>query len=102
LLQISTPHWWWIIVVPFIFGLARAKTGMYAFLLTATVAVSVWLTGSIFDYLTGSGIIAHRVAAMMTSNSVVLLFLLTLIVAAFPAGVAGLTGYTLRDSIKRR
>jgi len=85
-------------LVPFLFGMLRAKTSVYAFLLTAASMGVLWFLASIYDYLTGSRIIAFRVAEMITSSSVVLLFVLTTVIAAVPAGIAGVAGYLIRKA----
>jgi len=85
-------------VVPFVFGLLRAKSGWYGFLLGVYTAGALWLTGSIYFYLRGSQIITHRVADIFDVGTPLLLILFTAIIAAFAGGVAGMTGYVLKRS----
>lgn len=87
-------------LVPFIFGMVRARTGIYAFLLAAASMGVLWFVAGLYDYLTGSRIIVFRVAQMITSGSVVLLFALTISIAALSAGIAGFAGYMMRRIIK--
>lgn len=100
LLQIVTPYWWWVMLVPLIFGVVRARTGTYAFLLSAACMGSLWFTAGVYDYLAGSRIIAFRVAQMITSGSVVMLFALTMSIAALSAGIAGFAGYMISRIVK--
>ena len=101
LLQIITPWWWWIMVVPFVFGVLRAKSGWYGFLLGTYAAGVLWLTSSIYYYLTSSQIIVHRVADMFDMGTPLLLILFTAVIAAFAGGVAGMTGYVLKRSCSK-
>ena len=88
-------------LVPFTFGAVRAKNGLYGFLLPAASMGMLWFTASVYDYFTGSRIIAFRVADTITSGSVVLLFALTIVVAALPAAIAGAAGYSMRRAIRK-
>jgi hypothetical protein len=96
LLQIVTPWWWWIIVVPFIYGVLKADTGGRTFLLGFISMGALWLAGGIYDYFTGSQIIASRISQMLGVNSVYLLFILVALMAALCGGVSAITGRSVR------
>lgn len=101
LLQIVTPLWWWIMVVPFVFGVVRAKSGRYALLLGVFSGGILWFASSTYYYLAGSQIIARRVAAMMGLGSPVLLIIVTTILAVITGGIAASAGYSIRKLLPR-
>lgn len=96
LLQSFTDFWWWIIVIPLLYGLIRGKTGKRAFLFGSASSCILWFGMGLYKYLTGSEIIAARVAEMMGLGNVWLLLTLTVFVAALVGGFAGSTGFHLR------
>ena len=86
-------------VVPFFFGLLRGRSGRDAILLGALSGGILWMVASTFLYLTGSRIIAGRVATMMALGSSPLLILLTAVIAAGSSGIAASTGFAIRRII---
>lgn len=101
ILQLATPFWWWIMLVPFLFGLLgahsawqSARTGMFS-------AGFLWLSAGLFYWLTASQIITARVAKMLGERfeveSVILVFALTTMVAALAGGVSAATGFWGRE-----
>jgi hypothetical protein len=101
LLQIVTPLWWWIMVVPFVFGVVRAKSGRHAILLGVLGGSILWFASSTYYYLAGSQIIARRVAAMMGLGSPVLLIIVTTILAFIAGGIAASAGYSIRKLLPK-
>lgn len=101
ILQLATPFWWWIMLVPFLFGMLgatsawqSARTGMFS-------AGFLWLLAGLFYWLTASQIITMRVAKMLGERfeveSVILVFALTTMVAALAGGVSAATGFWGRE-----
>jgi hypothetical protein len=94
-LQVVTPYWWWLAVVPFPFGLlARsgwnaARTGLFS-------GGLLWLAGSLFFYFTRSRIIAARMAHMFGMRESWLMIIATCIVAAITSGISAYAGYSVR------
>jgi len=88
-------------VVPFVFGILRAKSGWYGFLLGTYTAGALWLVGSVYYYLSGSQVITQRVADILNINTPLLLIFLTAVIAAFAGGIAGTTGYALKKTCIR-
>jgi hypothetical protein len=99
LLQILTPFWWWIILVPLVCGVLLAKTGWQAFRTGMLSAGLLWLAWSLYLMFSGSDIIAQRIAIMIGVNSTWLLVLMTALIAALSAGFSGSSGYFLRAAL---
>ncbi|KAA0230129.1 hypothetical protein EDS67_08825 [candidate division KSB1 bacterium] len=101
ILQLATPFWWWIMLVPFLFGMLGAtsawqgaRTGMFS-------AGFLWLSAGLFYWLTASQIITARVAKMLGERfeveSVILVFAVTTMVAALAGGASAATGFWGRE-----
>ena len=101
-LQLLTPFWWWIMIVPFVYGATGARTGWKAFGNGFVAAGVVWLGGGLFFGLTGAGIIAARMAGMLHLGNSWLLILATALVAAVAGAVSGYAGFAARAVVKRR
>jgi hypothetical protein len=95
-LQLLTPFWWWVMIVPFVFGAAAAQSGWKAFRTGLFAAGLLWLGTSLFLYLTGSGLIATRMAGMFGLGKSWLMIFVTALIAAVAAGVSGYAGYAVR------
>jgi len=100
-LQLLTPYWWWVMIVPFAFGAAAAKSGRKAFRTGFFAAGLLWLGTSLFLYLTGSGLIATRMARMFGLGKSWLMVFVTTLIAAVAAGVSGYAGYAVRGLFKK-
>ena len=62
ILHLTTPFWWWIMVVPFLYGLIRSRSALHAFSTGLGSAGLLWLGASIYLYNTGSALIAEKIA----------------------------------------
>jgi len=100
-LQLLTPYWWWVMIVPFAYGAAAAKSGWKAFRTGFFAAGLLWLGTSLFLYLTGSGLIATRMARMFGLGRSWLMVFVTALVAAVAAGASGYAGYAVRALVKK-
>ena len=100
-LQLLTPYWWWVMIVPFAYGAAAARSGWKAFRTGFFAAGLLWLGSSLFLYLTGSGIIATRMARMFGLGRSWLMIAATALVAALAAGLSGYAGYAVRGLFKK-
>jgi hypothetical protein len=100
-LQLLTPYWWWVMIVPFAFGAASARSGWKAFRTGFFAAGLLWLGSSLFLYLTESGLIATRMARMFGLGDSLLMVFVTAIIAAIAAGVSGYAGYAVRALVKK-
>ncbi len=99
ILQVITPWWWWIIVLPFVVGTVRARSGVHGFLLGSLSCGILWLLASVFQYFTGSQIIARRVALMFGVGAPFLLVIITTLIAAISGGLAASTGHAIRQIV---
>jgi len=100
-LQLLTPFWWWVMIVPFVYGAAAARSGWTAFQTGFIAAGLLWGAGSAYYYLFGSRIIAGQVAAMFGLERAGLMIAATALVAAGAAGAAALAGYAVRMLFRR-
>jgi hypothetical protein len=100
-LHILTPYWWWVMIVPFAYGAAAARSGGKALRTAFFSAGLLWLGASIYFFMTWSRIIAERMAGMFGLGRSWLMILATALVAAVAAAVAGYAGYTVRAIFKK-
>jgi len=100
-LQLLTPYWWWVMIVPFAYGAAAARSGWKALGTGFFTAGLLWLGSSLFLYLTGSGLIAARMARMFGLGRSWLMIVATALVAAVAAGISGYAGYAVRAFFKK-
>jgi hypothetical protein len=100
-LQLLTLYWWWVMIVPFAYGAAAARSGWKAFGTGFSAAGLLWLGSSLFLYLTGSGLISTRMARMFGLGKSWPLIFVTALVAAVAAGVSGYAGYAVRGLFKK-
>ena len=99
-LQVLTPYWWWVMIVPFAYGAAAARSGGKAFRTGFLSAGLLWLGGSVFFFLTGGRLIAERMARMFGLGRSWLMILLAALVAAVAAAFSGYAGYAVRALFK--
>lgn len=101
-LQILTPYWWWVMIVPFAYGAAAAKSGGKAMSTGFLPAGLLWLASSAYFLLTGSGIIAGRVAKMLGLPESWLMVVVTALIAGVAAAFSGYAGYAVRCVFKKK
>jgi hypothetical protein len=101
LFQLVTPHWWWIMVVPFGVALSRPMSAWGAFRMGILSAGIVWLVASGGLFLTTSQIIASRIALMLNVGSGWMVLFATVGVAMIAGGVAGAAGQAVRERFSR-
>ncbi len=101
-LGVTTPYWWWIMVVPFAFGAAAARTKGVALRTGFMAALILWGGASAYFYGTGSRIIAGRMSAMFRLERAWLMIAVTAAVAAVAGGAAGYAGFAVRALFKRK
>ena len=101
-LQIVTPFWWWIMVIPFLFALFTTNSAWDGFCIGMVSAGILWLLASLFYWLTGSQIIAARIADMMGVGISFAMVLITCVVAMIASGFAGMTGYLLGSIFRNK
>lgn len=94
-LELLTPYWWWVMIVPFAYGAGAARTGWRAFQTSLFAAGLLWLGASLWLYATGSRIIATRMAGMFGLGASGLMIAVTAAVAALAAALSGYAGYAV-------
>ena len=102
ILHLVTPFWWWVMAVPFLYGLLLGRAAWRSFRAGAVAAGALWLAASAYFYLTGSSLVARRMAAMMRLGSSWLMVAATGLLAGLAAGMAGLAGYSIRALFQRK
>lgn len=100
-LEALTSFWWWVMIVPFAYGAAAARSGWRAIRTGFLAAGLLWLGGAVYLYLTGSRIMAGRMAAMFGLGRTWPMLLMTGLVAAVAAGLSGYAGYAVRALFKK-
>jgi hypothetical protein len=101
-LEFLTPFWWWVMIVPFAYGAAAARSAGRALRTGLFAGGLLWLGAAAYWYLTESRIVAGRVAAMFGLGGSWLLVPITGLVGAVAAGVAGASGFAVRALFGRR
>ncbi|MFQ5631755.1 MAG: hypothetical protein ACE5I1_23530 [bacterium] len=99
-LQVVTPYWWWIMVVPAIYALVAGRSGWQGFSTGMASAGLLWLGAGLFYLLTSSDIVAGRIAEMLRLGSGWAVLILTAVLAALAGGFAGSSGYLLKAAFK--
>jgi hypothetical protein len=100
-LHVFTPLWWWVMAVPFLFGLAYGRSAWRSAGTGALAAGSLWLAAAAYSHLAGGALIAGRMSSMMGLGSSWLMVAAAGLVAALAAGVSGLAGYAVRALFRR-
>lgn len=97
-LQLATPFWWWIMVVPFVYGLWKSRSAWEGARVGMISAGALWLFMSLWQWLNGGQQLVLRMSGMLGLSSGVMMVLITTAVAAIAAGVAGASGYFLKPA----
>jgi hypothetical protein len=96
ILQILTPFWWWILVIPFLYGAAFSRSGFRAFLSGMFSAGLLWLLASLHLYLTNAQIVIAKINEMFGIHSPLLLLMITIGIGMACGGFSGSSGYFLK------
>lgn len=96
-LHLATPFWWWIMLVPFLFGLTKGRSAGESLKVGAVSAGLLWGAAGLYYWMTAGSRVSNRVSAMMgvEANGAWLL-IVTALVALLAAGSAALCGYYLK------
>ena len=100
-LQVLTPFWWWVMIVPFAYGVAAARSGAKALCVGFISAGLLWLGSSLYFYFAGSRIIAGRIGRMIGLGKPGLVILATALAAALAAAISGYAGYAVQKIFHR-
>lgn len=94
-LHLITPFWWWVMIIPLLFGVIRARSCREGFITGSASAGIIWLCGCLAAYKLGGGIVAGRVADLLMVGEPWILLAATSFAAALLGGIGGGTGYHL-------
>ena len=100
-LQILTGAWWWVMAVPFLYGLTFASSGWRAIRDGFLAAGLLWLGSALFFYVAGSALLARRMAGMFGLGLGWLMIIVTALVAGMAAAFAGDAGYAIKGIFKK-
>jgi hypothetical protein len=95
-LQLVTPYWWWVILVPLVYCCVRGRSTWGSVLTGLASAGLLWLLAGAYAWATGSEIILSRIAVTMMVGSPAVVLLMTAVLAAAAGALAGGAGYSLR------
>lgn len=101
ILHVLTPFWWWVLVVPFLYGLTLARSGWGAAAAGTFSAGLLWFLGSLHLYLTHSRWIISRISQLAEAPSPYLLIVAATVIAMVCGGFAGSSGYALKALVKK-
>lgn len=96
-LQLATPFWWWVMLVPFGFGLWKSRSAWESARVGMISAGALWLAMSLWQWLNGGQQLALRMSGMLGLSSGAVMVVMTTVVAATVAGVTGACGYSLKS-----
>ncbi len=102
ILHLLTPFWWWVMAVPLLYGLLFGRSARGSFWTGAAAAGLLWLGAAAYYHLSGSALIAKRMALMMHLGSSWLMVLAAGLLAAVAAGIAGLAGHSVAALFKSK
>ncbi len=100
-LQLLTPHWWWIMVVPLLYGLIKADSGAKAFLVGMASSALLWLCASYLFWKTGGGLIAQRMSAVLGIEQAGYLIAATVALALLSGGFSAGAGFYLKALLRK-
>ncbi len=99
--QSVTPYWWWIMLVPFFYGLVMERNGWRAFAVGMISAGFLWLVASLYFWVFGGGIIVERITKMTEFGTPWLLVAASTVVGLVVGGISAATGYFLKAGFRR-
>ena len=102
ILHILTPFWWWIFVIPFLYGASLSRSGFRAFVSGMASAGLLWFLAALHLFLTNSQIIVSKIDQMLGTSAPLLLLFATTVIGMVCGGFSGSSGYFLREIISPR
>ena len=97
-LHVVVPAWWWVMVVPFSWGLACAGSIRRGLVGGAALGATAWSAGVAVGWLRGAETAAGRVATLLdplTGSSAIALVGWTVAIGTVAAAIAGGAGGAL-------
>jgi len=99
-LQVTTHFWWWILVVPFVYGALASSSGWDGFRSGMLGAGGLWAVAAAWQLSTSAQRVSQRVAEMLQAGSPGAVLAVTVLVAMIVGGLAGSAGYSLRVNLR--
>ena len=99
-LQFATPYWWWIMIVPFGYGLWQSRSAWQSARVGMCSAGALWLAMSLWQWFSGGERLAERASGMLGLSNGALLIALSIVTAVIAAGVAGAGGYFIKTTAR--
>ncbi len=100
-LQLLTGDWWWVMAVPFVYGLTFAGSGWRAIRDGFLSAGLLWFGSGVFFYVAGGALIAKRMAGMFGLGLGWLMVIVTTLVAGLAAALAAYAGHAVKTIFKK-
>ncbi len=100
LLQLIFPVWFWVLLVPLIYFAFSGRSGWKSFMSGLLSGAILWFGAGVYMLLTGSGIIASKIAEMFMVNSPWLLLTISSLFISLASGFAGSSGYFIGGLFK--
>ncbi|MEX0686463.1 MAG: hypothetical protein WD267_04660 [Balneolales bacterium] len=98
LLQLFLP-WWSIALVSITLGAWLCQKSLHAFLSGFTGIGLLWLFASTYIHLANNGILAGRVAEMMSLPNALSIILVTAFIGGLVGGISAMTGFLIKDAV---
>jgi hypothetical protein len=98
-LQLLTSAWWWILIVPFVYGFFSKGFVWRTVLLEGAVVALGWMSVALWQWLTVGERIVARIADLMGVPGGWVLVVLTAVVAFLVAGLATYAGLSFRQLV---
>jgi hypothetical protein len=92
-MQIVTPFWWWVMLVPCVYFLSKSRDGARPFLSGAISGGLLWTAGALYYWLTGGSPLIDRLSSITNPW---LLVVATGVIGLLAGGFGAATGYAVR------
>ncbi|MFH2056574.1 MAG: hypothetical protein ABIJ61_11495 [bacterium] len=100
--NLVSPFWWWLMLVPFMFGLIVTRRVTRAFLVGAIAGGLVWFGASVYYWKSGGEIVTQRVAEILQLNVPELLILAAGLIGFLAGGFSAAAGAAIRALLSNK
>lgn len=95
------PAWWWIMLVPLVFGIIIKTKVHTAALLSFFGGFLAWAGSSLFQYFRNSEVISEKVAELFGLPNGIILALIAGLIAGIISAIAGATGSSIHSIVAK-
>jgi hypothetical protein len=99
--QLVSPYWWWVMVVPFLYALIKGQSASRVFLVGMVSSGLIWLTAGLYYWQTGGELIVERMTALLALPASWMLLAGTAAIAVVVGGIGALSGFYLKSLWKK-